>query len=64
MKLSYSTKLKMKCKRKYCGFEGIPTLKMIVFKNSKHFSCTAECRKCGSYIDNISMKDVQVKDKR
>jgi len=64
MKLSYSTKLKIKCKKRHCGFEGIPTLKMIVFKNSEHFSCAGHCRKCGSYIENIPMKNVQVRNKR
>jgi len=58
-KIQYEIKNKAHCK--FCGHSGIPHIKMVTFKNSKEFSCSAICPKCGKWIENVPMKDVKTR---
>lgn len=47
----------MKCN--FCQHDGYPYIKMIQFKTSEKYSASANCQKCGKWIDNVKMEDVE-----
>jgi len=49
--IHYQIKYKMLCK--YCKITDYPYIRAIRFKNSKEYSCSAFCRKCNSFLENI-----------
>ena len=58
-RIQYQINFKMKCNA--CGHEGYPYIKMIRFKSSKKYSASANCQKCGQWIENVKMQDVEEK---
>jgi len=55
--IQYKIKPKKKCRA--CNWEGIPYVKMVIFKNTESYSCAAYCPKCGKYIENVPKSEMQ-----
>ena len=58
-RIQYKINFKMKCSS--CGHDGYPYIKMIRFKNSTEYSVAANCQKCGKWIENVKMQDIEKK---